>query len=623
MCGIVGIYYPTQEKQINVSILHDMNDSLFHRGPDESGTYIDNDIGLGHRRLSIIDLSSGQQPMFNEDHSVVVVYNGEIYNFKELMNELKSFGHIFKTNCDTEVIVHAWEEWGQECVKRFRGMFAFAIWDKKQKTLFLARDRLGIKPLYFAKTKDESFIFASELKALLKFPSITREIDPESIEDYFSYGYVPEPKTIFKNIFKLEPATTLTLSNHSHEHKINTYWDIPFENQDIPNNYNDIKSEIIDRLDEATRIRLIAEVPLGAFLSGGIDSSAVVSQMKNHLDNITTCTIEFGEKEFNEGEYARLISRQFGTSHHYEKSSVDDFSLLKKLSEAYDEPFADPSAIPTYKLCELTKKHVTVALSGDGGDENFAGYSWYYGLLKRKRLNSIIPRSIFGITSKLMMPLNLQNSHLYSTIKKLSQNDIKSYSHSMMLTNDHNRFNLYTDSFKKQLNGYNSFEVIKRHVAEAPSNDILATAQYLDMKMYLPGDILTKVDRASMAHSLEVRVPMLDHKFVEWVSAIPTMYKRRGKSGKHILKQSLEDILPHDILYRKKMGFSIPIEQWFRKELKLSIKNICESSPLADTGIINMKKLNSLLEAHCNKNTNAGDTLYSILMFNEFLKTSL
>lgn len=621
MCGITGIFYPKKSSRINCKILETMNNSLAHRGPDDAGTYIEDYIGLGHRRLSIIDLSNGHQPVFNEDGSVVVVYNGEIYNFNELMQELVKAGHSFKTRCDTEVIVHAWEEWGEKCVERFRGMFAFAIWDIKKKCLFMARDRLGVKPLYYAYTDDGGFIFASELKAITTHPEFTKILSPESVEDYFAFGYIPEPKSIFKNAFKLEPGFTLTYYLEQPTFKLNKYWDIPFENSNIPNNAEDLQHELIERLDEAVKIRLIAEVPLGAFLSGGVDSSATVALMDRHLPNMTTCSVEFNEKEFNEGTYARIIAEKFKTNHFYEKTDINDFSLIDKLANVYDEPFADSSALPTYKLCELTKKHVTVALSGDGGDENFAGYSWYNGVLQREKIRNTFSPLAIKITNSLFNPVLKHTpgmSKFSDTLQKLSLNPVKAYSQSMMISSQSTRNNLFTKDFKQQLNGYTSFETIEHHAKQAPTDDMLSLAQYLDFKVYLSGDILTKVDRASMAHSLEVRVPILDHKFVEWASGIPSNLKRQGKNGKYIFKKSLEALLPNDTLYRKKMGFSVPLNAWFKSDLKNNIENIISNSPIIESNIINRSFVRGILDKHVKGEQDNSTILYSILMFDEF-----
>jgi asparagine synthase (glutamine-hydrolysing) len=368
MCGISGLFDTRERRSVDASLLARMNQSLFHRGPDEGGQHIEPGVGLAHRRLSIIDLASGQQPLFNEDQTVVVVYNGEIYNFQELAHELTAAGHAFRTHCDTEVIVHAWEEWGEGCVERFRGMFAFALWDRNRETLFLARDRLGIKPLHYAWRPDGQLLFGSEIKALLEDPSLSREIDPLAVEEYFAYGYVPDPRSIFKSIHKLPPGHTLTIRRGANQRpEPREYWDVSFQ----PNGVQDVAeatAEVIERLREAVRIRLVAEVPLGAFLSGGVDSSAVVAMMAGLSDQpVNTCSISFGDPAFNESAYAEQVARRYATNHHVESVEPDDFDLIERLAGIYDEPYADSSAMPTYRVCELARKRVTVCLSGDGG----------------------------------------------------------------------------------------------------------------------------------------------------------------------------------------------------------------------------------------------------------------
>ena len=368
MCGIVGLFDTRGKREIDQHLLGRMNQTQIHRGPDE-GEYIpEPGIGFGHRRLSIMDVSSGQQPLFNEDGSVVVVFNGEIYNFQELAKELAAAGHIFRTHCDTEVIVHAWEEWGERCVDRFRGMFAFGLWDRNQETLFLARDRLGIKPLYYSLLADGTFIFASELKALLMHPDFMRDMDPHAIEDYFAYGYVPEPKTIFRQAFKLSPAHILKLHSGQGVPQPREYWDVPFAAHESIS-VQEAEEELIVRLRESVKLHLMTEVPLGAFLSGGVDSSAVVAMMADLMEEpVNTCSISFGDPAFNESQYAQKVADRYHTQHNVGQVDQDDFDLIDKLATLYDEPFADSSAMPTYRVCELARKRVTVALSGDGGD---------------------------------------------------------------------------------------------------------------------------------------------------------------------------------------------------------------------------------------------------------------
>ncbi|MGE4089074.1 MAG: asparagine synthase (glutamine-hydrolyzing), partial [Immundisolibacter sp.] len=392
MCGLVGIFDTRGERPVDRALLDRMNERQHHRGPDEGGLHVEPGLGLGHRRLSIIDLASGQQPMASADGNLVLVYNGEIYNFAALADELRALGYTFRTHCDTEVILYAYAAWGEACVTRFRGMFAFALWDRPRRQLFLARDRLGIKPLYYAPLADGTVLFGSELKALTACPQMPRQIDPLAVEDYFGFGYVPEPRTIYRAALKLPPGHTLTLRRGEPVPAPRQFWDLPLEPQPVT---GDVTRELIARLREAVRIRLVAEVPLGAFLSGGVDSSAVVAMMAGlSAEPVNTCSIAFGEAAFDETVYANDIAQQYRTRHHREQVAADDFDLLDTLADVYDEPFADSSAIPTYRVCELARKHVTVALSGDGGDESFGGYRRYRWHLQEERLRGRLPLAL-------------------------------------------------------------------------------------------------------------------------------------------------------------------------------------------------------------------------------------
>ena len=394
MCGITGIFDTRDKRPVDKDLLARMNEVQFHRGPDAGGVHLEPGIGLAHRRLSIIDLASGQQPFSNENGTVVVVYNGEIYNFRELAKELTTAGYKFRTRCDTEVVLYAWEEWGEACVERFRGMFAFAIWDRNRNVFFLARDRLGIKPLHYALLSDGRLIFASEIKSLLVHPRMSRNIDPKAVEEYFAFGYVPDPRTIFQGVSKLPPGHTLTVRRGNALSEPTCYWDIDFRDNGIRHE-GDIEDGLIAHLREAVDIRMIADVPLGAFLSGGVDSSAVVSMMAQLSEKpVNTCSISFGDAAFDESAYARQVAQRYATDHQVEDVKPDDFSLIDRLAEIYDEPFADSSAMPTYRVCELARKRVTVALSGDGGDETFGGYRRYRWHLHEQRVRSCLPRVI-------------------------------------------------------------------------------------------------------------------------------------------------------------------------------------------------------------------------------------
>jgi asparagine synthase (glutamine-hydrolysing) len=626
MCGIVGIVDTRGKREIDRQLLNRMNESQHHRGPDEGGLHLEPGVGLGHRRLSIIDLSSGQQPLFNEDNSVVVVYNGEIYNFPELMDELIKLGHRFRTHCDTEVIVHAWEQWGERCVERFRGMFAFGLWDRNQNILFLARDRLGVKPFYYAMLDDGMFIFSSELKALLAHQGLKRDIDPHAIEDYFAYGYVPEPKTIFKSALKLPPGHTLTLHMGQNMPPTKEYWDVPFK-QGTAVTEQEAQDEMIARLREAVDIRLVAEVPLGAFLSGGVDSSGVVAMMAGLMkDAVNTCSISFGDPAFNESHYAQKVADRYHTAHHVEQVDKDDFDLIDTLAALYDEPFADSSAIPTYRVCELARKRVTVALSGDGGDENLAGYRRYRWHMYEERLRSTIPlaarKPIFGTLGNIYPKADWAPRvfRAKSTFEALARDSVEGYFHTVSIMGDKMRQRLFSDSFKHQLKGYHALEVLQHYADKCPAEDSLSLVQYLDLKTYLVGDILTKVDRASMAHALEVRVPLLDHKLVEWMSSLPPSMKLRGSEGKYIFKKALEPYLPEDILYRDKMGFSVPLASWLRGPLKQRARDALLGETLAGTGFFNMDFIREMLDQHQSGRRDYSASLWTLLMFEAFLR---
>jgi len=614
------------QRQIDGELLHRMNESQFHRGPVEGDLHLEPGLGFGHRRLSIIALEAGLQPLFNEDNTVALVFNGEIYNFRELRAELEGLGHAFRTPSDSETIVHAWEQWGEKCVDHLRGMFAFAIWDRNAKVLFLARDRVGIKPLHYAFLPDGQFLFGSELKSLLAAPALSRELDPRAVEDYFAYGYVPEPRTIFKNAFKLSPGHTLTLRVGEPAPQPVKYWDVPFTPH-APADQRELELELVERLREAVQSHLIADVPLGAFLSGGVDSSAIVAMMASGAEEpVNTCSISFNDRDYDESEYAAQVARQYGTRHQVEVVSKDDYGLVDILAGLYDEPYADSSAIPTYRVCELARKRVTVALSGDGGDENFAGYRRYRATMAEQRIRKALPAGlagpVFGFLGNVYPKADWAPRifRAKTTFEALARDLVDGYFHGASVLPDRVRDQLFSDGFRSKLQGYRAIEVMRGHAAEAPTDDPLSIAQYIDMKTYLPGDILTKVDRASMAHALEVRVPLLDHKFVEWASGVPSSMKLKGSEGKHIFKKSLEPHLSHDILYRKKMGFAIPLAHWLRGPLKEQVRKAVLNPVLLDTGIFNARFLRQMVEQHESGSYDHALPLWSVLMFEAFLR---
>lgn len=616
---------PDAGAPVDEALLVRMRDSLRHRGPDEGGVHVEPGVGLAHRRLSIIDLSSGQQPLFNEDGSVAVVYNGEIYNYPELTRELQAAGHRFRTHSDTEVIVHAWEEWGAECVRRFRGMFAFAVWDRRRATLFLARDRMGIKPLYYARLDDGGVVFGSELKALQVHPRLPRRVDPRAVEDYFAYGYVPEPRTILAGVKKLSPGHTLQIVRGRPWPEPVRYWDLEFSTAG-GGDRDAAARELIERLREAVRVRLVAEVPLGAFLSGGVDSSAVVAMMAGlSTEPVNTCSIAFSDPRFDESDYAARVAARYRTRHRTERVEADDFGLVDRLVALYDEPFADSSAMPTYRVCELARRQVTVALSGDGGDESLAGYRRYRGHLLEERMRSALPlglrRGLFGTLAALYPKADWAPRPLRAkaTFQALARDSVEGYFHGISILKDDMRRHLFSPALRRELQGYGAIEVLRAHDRNAPDHP-LSRVQYLDFKTYLPGDILTKVDRASMAHALEVRVPILDHQLVEWICTLPPEWKVAGGEGKRLLKSALEPYLDADILYRSKMGFAVPLAAWFRGPLRERIREAILGPVLGDSGLFEHRYLTALLDRHQSGRRDHSAPLWSLLMFEGFLR---
>ena len=624
MCGIAGLFDLKGRRDFSRELVTRMSDVQFHRGPDEGGYHFEPGVAFAHRRLSIIDVATGQQPLFNEDGTVCVVFNGEIYNFQELVPELEALGHVFRTHSDTEVIVHAWESWGAACVERFRGMFAFALWDRNRDTLFLARDRLGVKPLFCAELSDGSFAFGSELKVLMAHPALDRRIDPLAVEEYFALGYAAEPRTIFKGAFKLDPGHTLTIKRGEPVPKSRPYWDVKFTlNNRV--SAEDALAELDHRLHESIRLRMISEVPLGAFLSGGVDSSAVVATMAD-LSNtpVNTCSIAFDDPAFNESEFAQMVASRYNTNHHVETVKSDDFDLIDTLAALYDEPYADSSAIPTYRVCQLARKHVTVSLSGDGGDESFGGYRRYRLHMMEQRMRDALPlglrRPVFGLLGRAYPKLDWAPRVLRgkTTFQALGRDSVEAYFHSVSILRDDMRRALYSAGFRKELGGYNALEVFRRHAANARTDDPLAQIQYLDLKTYLVGDINTKVDRASMAHSLEVREPLMDHPLVEWLATLPNDMKIKGQEGKYLLKKAMEPRLPNEVLYRPKMGFAVPLARWFRGPLRDRVRDALSSEVMADTGMFDMDTLRRMVDDHQSGRRDYSAPLWTLMMFERF-----
>ncbi|VAX07082.1 Asparagine synthetase [glutamine-hydrolyzing] AsnH [hydrothermal vent metagenome] len=624
MCGIAGIITSLDRKP-DQAILKKMTDAIIHRGPDEAGIYVTNGVGLGHRRLSIIDLESGQQPMTTSDRDVTITYNGEIYNFMEIRADLEAKGYHFKTRCDTEVILYAYHAWGPDSVKRIRGMFAYVIYDNRDKTIFMARDRLGIKPLFYAHTGERTILFGSELKALAAHPKFVKSLRKKSMEDYFALGYVAEPNTIYENVHKLEPGHSIIIDLNSGNLTKSQYWNVQFT-ASYQGSFEEAKNELQERIHEAVKIRMVADVPLGAFLSGGVDSGAVVADMADISDEpVNSCSIGFSDPKFNETDYADRVAEQYKTNHWSRIVDPGDYSLVEKLIDIYDEPYADSSALPTYRVCELAREKVIVALSGDGGDENLAGYRRYQLQMFEQKIRGILPDTIrkplFGLLGRLYPKADWAPRifRAKTTFQGLARDHVESYFHGVSIFKGNMRDKLFSKTLKNDLQGYNTLEVFNKYGASSGSDDPLSILQYIDLKTYLVGDILTKVDRASMAHSLEVRVPLLDHKLVEWIATLPSDFKLQSGEGKYIFKKSLEGRLPEDILYRPKMGFGVPLGKWFRDELKQNIRDAVLSERMLECGYFNADYLHDLVNHHQSGMRDYSSPLWTLMMFDQFL----
>ncbi len=618
MCGICGKINFSNEP-VNEGLLRRMTSCLSHRGPDDEGIYLKDNVGLGHRRLSIIDLSlSAHQPMSNEDRSVWIVYNGEIYNFMELREELIKKGHSFRSRSDTETILHAYEEYGVECLKHLRGMFAFAIWDERKQTLFLARDRVGKKPLCY-RHSENSFSFASEIKSILQDESFERKPDYTAIHHYLTYQDVPSPWTAFEGIKKLPPAHYLVLKNGQAE--IKKYWKLSY----LPKhkmNAGELQNEIIERLREAVRIRLISDVPLGAFLSGGIDSSAIVALMAGMMrEPVKTFSIGFKEEAYNELKYARMVAERFKTDHTEFIVEPKALDIIDKLVWHYNEPFADSSAIPTYYLSKLAREHVTVILNGDGGDENFAGYERYIANELSVKIQRFFPASF----AKGLLPLVMLLPHgdhpgnFSWKLKRFFQEYIKSAEirNASLLSHftTEMKAGIYSDDFLSKASSEDSFALLFDKYREADADIFLDKTLYADVMTYLPDDLLVKVDIASMANSLEARSPFLDHEFMEFAARIPAELKLKGWTTKYILKEALKGILPDEVLFRNKMGFGVPIDHWFRNELKEMAYDVILSERAIARGYFKKEAVKKILDEHTSGKWKWHNHIWNLLMF--------
>jgi len=621
MCGICGVLNFDRENGVSESDIRRMCQVIAHRGPDDEGIFVKENVGIGMRRLSIIDLPTGRQPISNENETVWIVFNGEIYNHHEIRQDLIKKGHQFKTKSDTEAIVHAYEEYGEDCPKVLNGMFGFAIWDARKNRLFLARDRLGIKPLYYYKD-NKRLIFGSELKSILQIKSVPRKVDLKALDNFLTFEYVPAPLSIFQGISKLQPAHSLTWDNGNS--RIKNYWNFEFE----PNHSSEdeICEEFRVLFRDAVKIRLMSDVPLGAFLSGGLDSSTIVAFMADLMDRpVKTFSIGFKDSTYNELKYARIIADKFKTEHHEFTIEPNAVELTETLVRNYvDEPFGDFSLFPTYLVSKMAREYVTVVLSGDGGDELLA---WYDHYIANKishyylKLPKLIRKNIFHKILDKIPPTDKKKG-VINRAKRFVEgtelpNDLK-HTRWMMFLSDLNRQNLYSESFREAIKEHDPYDFIRYFFKTAPSMDNLDRQQYVDINTYMVDDILVKVDRMSMATSLEARVPFLDHRFVEFMATIPSRLKLAGlthQKSKYILKKAVSDILPPEIIYRGKEGFSIPIKNWLKTDLKPMMMEVLSPENIKSEGFFNADYIEQLKSEHLNNTQNHSHRLWALMMF--------
>jgi asparagine synthase (glutamine-hydrolysing) len=625
MCGIAGIFHIETAKPVDPARVRLMIDAMRHRGPDGAGVWTAPGVGLGHLRLSIIDIGGGAQPMLTEDGSLAVVFNGEIYNFAEVRAELEAKGHVFRTHSDTEVILHGYRQWGEACVERFNGMFAFALFDARAQAIWLVRDRLGVKPLHYASLPDGSVIFASELKGLLAHPLLRRAPDLTAVEDYMAYGYVPDDACLVAGVKKLGAGETLRLVRGRPIPAPNRYWDVSFADR-TTKKAEALEEELVALMRQAVRSRMVADVPLGAFLSGGVDSSSVVALMAEASNQaVKTCTIGFDVAALDETAYADRIARRFATDHRTRIVSPDDYALIDTLAHHFDEPFADASALPTYRVCELAREQVTVALSGDGADEAFAGYRRHRFQMQGERIRGLIPASVrqplFGTLGRFYPKADWAPRGLRakSTFLELAGSGEEAYAASVGVTPYALRQRLFSADMRGHIAGHRAEDRYVKAMRDAPARDPLDRAQYADLRIWLPGDILTKTDRMSMAVSLEAREPLLDHRLVEFAARLPVSQRIRGNSGKYLMKKSMEAFLPQDILYRQKMGFVTPISDWFRGPLAGEAAGVAGGSALARTEWFDTKRLAKVAADHKSGIADHGRLLWQLLMLDKSL----
>lgn len=615
MCGIAGMVQTHPDGSVDNAAVHRMCQAIVHRGPDDEGIFVKAGVGLGMRRLSIIDLAGGHQPVFNEDKTIWVVFNGEIYNFPELRAELEKRGHRFYTHSDTEVIVHLYEDLGADCVKKLRGMFAFALYDERRGKLLMARDRLGKKPLHYALSGGR-LLFGSEIKCILAVAPELASVNHEALLQYMYFGYVPDPITAFLPIKKLPPGHLLEFE--AGEVGVRQYWDLPEYGTHQPRSEEECLEELEWRLAEAVRIRLISDVPLGALLSGGTDSSTVVALMARASSKpVKTFSIGFSHDDFNEAHYARIVAKRFGTEHHELVLEPDVLGTVETLTSSLEEPFGDSSMLPTYFVSCMARKHVTVALSGDGGDELFAGYD-RYGIHLRRKIFERIPQSMWSMYRKHVYPRLPENMRGRKFSYNVSLPWRERYVDGISFVPSFERdMPLLSPEFRDVLRtAGNPEDVMYRYFDQAPAKDPVSQMLYVDTKTYMVADILTKVDRMSMATSLEVRVPILDHQFVEWVTGLPTEWKLRGGQQKYILRKLAERVgVPREALYRPKQGFAMPLVHWIRNELKDLIMTVLLEPRTLQRGYFNPDGIRRLLDEHFRERRDHSGRIWRLLIF--------
>lgn len=627
MCGIAGFFDLNGRRAFDLDLLKELNNKQIARGPDDEGYFLSPGVAIAHRRLSIIDLSHGHQPIFNENQRVGVVFNGEIYNYQELIRELKQLGHTFRTQSDTEVIVHAWEQWGADCVLRFRGMFAFAVVDLDQDVLFIARDRMGVKPLLYTVLKDGTFFFASDLRVLKAHPLFDSKIDHDAIDDFITLGYILDPGSIYKSVRKLECGHSLLVRRGAGELCSQRYWDIEFPNTSDLGKVSEAEwmERLVSLVDESVRLRMVSDVPIGAFLSGGVDSSIVVASMARQLSGpVSTFSIGFDHAEFDETDYAKQLSDLYKTNHYQRITSSDDFRSIYRFLDVFAEPFADTSAIPMLSVSELASENLKVVLSGDGADELFGGYRRHRMHLFECGLRNTVAKTgmsfMTNALAKLYPRLGWAPQFLRAktTLESIGMSPCDAYHHAVSIARPAIRKNLYSKRFKETIDGNHSLKVFRDNYLKSGTTDALKAIQYVDMKTYLVGDINTKVDRTSMAYSLESREPLMDHKLAEFASSIPSKFLIRGNEGKYILKKSMVERVPGRLMYRPKMGFSVPLAKWFRGPLAGALEGLTDSGFVADSGLFSVDFVRKLVSEHQGGLVNHERLLASLLILDSF-----